>query len=175
MLFLLGSQEHWEYHNLKDSVRSWLKPQSLGTECLGSNLSSATYWHGQLPQPSHVSMKWQWKTPPRTVLGIIFANKGKAFKIVPGIKPYIFLSIKNFSQPWHIFQKLGIMCYFLSFTHTNILITSYLLGTVLGIQNKKWMNKSHNLCVELHISKCTCNNLLITIVFQSREQTEVII
>lgn len=58
---------------------------------------------------------------------------------------YIFLSIKNFSRPWHIFQKLSIMCYFLSFTHTNILITSYLLGIVLGIQNKKWMNKCHNL------------------------------
>lgn len=82
-------------------------------------------------------------------MGSKCADIGKAFKIVPGIKP--------FSPLWHIFQRLFIMCHFLSWPH--ILTASSLPGTVLGSQKNKWMNKAHNLCVKLHISKCPYNYL----------------
>lgn len=78
-----------------------VKAQSLDTWCLVSSLSSATHWRGQFTQPSRASsppiyeVGWQWKAPLGTVVGSKCANIGKAFKTVPGIKPYMLLCIKN--------------------------------------------------------------------------------
>lgn len=138
-------ERSWLRHSLW-AQDDWCKPQ----------LWLSLTW--TLTEPARVSrfssIRWgpRWKAPLGTVMGIKCANLGKAFKIVPGIKPYPFLCTENFSQLWYIFQKLDIMRYSLSFIHTLVLIASCPPGVGRGVENNKWMNKSHNLSVEWPIA-----------------------